>query len=127
MNETELRKILEKHIAYLKGEVGGERADLSVADLRGANLRGANLSGANGTFTTYYSGRDHGIAAGGYISIGCERHPYQHWLDHGVEIGRKNGYTDDEIERYMGWITQAVRWLSAEEEKNRKTYEPVEE
>jgi len=39
--------ILQRHAAWLRGEEGGERADLQGADLRGANLRGANLQGAN--------------------------------------------------------------------------------
>lgn len=49
---------LKKHAAWLRGEEGGERADLSGADLSeadlswadliGANLSGANLSEANG-------------------------------------------------------------------------------
>jgi uncharacterized protein YjbI with pentapeptide repeats len=43
MKATELKTILEKHQAYLKGEPCGERAYLCGADLRGANLRGAIL------------------------------------------------------------------------------------
>ena len=50
--KEELQIILEKHKKWLKGEEGGERAnlsgaDLSRADLRYANLSCANLSGAN--------------------------------------------------------------------------------
>lgn len=53
----ELKEVLRKHIAWLCGENGGERANLRSADLcdanlcgadlRGANLRSANLCGAN--------------------------------------------------------------------------------
>ena len=58
----ELNEILQKHEMWLKGEVGGERADLSYfdlsnadlsyfdlsnADLSDTNLRGANLRGAD--------------------------------------------------------------------------------
>ena len=48
----DLKEILEKHKKWLRGDDGGERADLSRAnlsraDLSWANLYGANLSGAN--------------------------------------------------------------------------------
>ena len=42
-----LEKILEKHEMWLKGEEGGERADLRNAYLWNANLIGANLSYAD--------------------------------------------------------------------------------
>jgi hypothetical protein len=42
-----MKEILEKHTKWLRGESGGERADLHGADLRGANLGGADLSRAN--------------------------------------------------------------------------------
>jgi uncharacterized protein YjbI with pentapeptide repeats len=47
-----LAEVIEKHGKWLRGEAGGERANLSGANLReanlsGANLRGVYLSGAN--------------------------------------------------------------------------------
>ena len=42
-----IQKILDLHLKYLRGEQGGERADLSGANLRYANLSDANLSDAN--------------------------------------------------------------------------------
>jgi len=39
----DVNSILEKHGKWIRGEEGGERADLRGADLRGANLRGADL------------------------------------------------------------------------------------
>lgn len=42
-----LKKILKKHEMWLKGEKGGERADLRNAYLWNANLIGANLSYAD--------------------------------------------------------------------------------
>jgi uncharacterized protein YjbI with pentapeptide repeats len=92
-------------------------ADLREADLRDANLTGANLRGADGLFATAQLGKHDANAAGGYIAIGCERHEYQHWLEHGEEIGRSNGYTDAEIARYMAWIRLVVPWLSGEDAK----------
>lgn len=46
MDENKLKDILDKHLKWLKGEDGDERADLRYADLSGANLRGADLRGA---------------------------------------------------------------------------------
>ena len=43
----ELNEILQKHEMWLKGEKGGEYADLKDADLSYADLIGANLSGAD--------------------------------------------------------------------------------
>jgi len=43
----DIKKTLELHTAWRRGEEGGERADLSGADLSRADLSGANLSGAN--------------------------------------------------------------------------------
>ena len=52
MDKQELKAILGKHLKWLRGEDGGERANLfganlSRADLSGANLFEANLSRAN--------------------------------------------------------------------------------
>ena len=46
MDENKLKEILNKHKAWLRGENGGEQADLSGAYLSGANLSRANLCGA---------------------------------------------------------------------------------
>ena len=83
-------------------------ADLRGADLSEANLRGANLSEAVGPFTVGAFGRHTAIAAGGYITIGCERRTYDEWLVQYEEIGRRNGYTTDEIADYDAWIHLAV-------------------
>ena len=93
--------------AYLRG------AYLSGADLRGANLReaylrGADLRGASGPFTIGYFGQHHAVAAGGYISIGCERRTYDEWLANAEAIGQENRYTADEIADYVEWIKLAV-------------------
>lgn len=47
LNQEELNEILEKHEMWLRGEEGGERADLINVDLRGVNLSYTNLSGAD--------------------------------------------------------------------------------
>ena len=43
----DIKEILKKHLAWLKDEDGGERADLRGADLRYADLRYADLRYAN--------------------------------------------------------------------------------
>ena len=47
MDKQELKAILGKHLKWLRGEDGGERANLSEANLSEANLFGANLSEAD--------------------------------------------------------------------------------
>ena len=94
-------------------EANLREADLRGADLRGANLRRANLreadlSEASGGFTTGYFGRHHAVAAGGYISIVCERRTYDKWLANAEAIGQENCYTADEIADYVAWIKLAV-------------------
>jgi hypothetical protein len=42
-----IRQILASHAAWLRGEAGGERANLTDGDLTDAYLAGANLAGAN--------------------------------------------------------------------------------
>ena len=95
-----------------------EQIDLRGANLRGANLRwavlrwadlsGADLRWADGPFTLGAFGRHGGIAVGGYITIGCERHTYDEWLERYEEIGKKHNYTNDEIADYGAWIQLAV-------------------
>ncbi len=120
MEQIKLAEIIENHASWLTNSNDGIRAnlrgaDLSGADLREADLRGANLGGADlgrakgKNFCLGYFGRHHAIAAGGYISIGCERHTYQEWLDNYQEIGKKYNYSDEEIEIYGQWIEMATR------------------
>ena len=47
MNAEKLKKIIDKHSAWLRGEIGGERGNLHMADLTGTDLSGANLTGAD--------------------------------------------------------------------------------
>jgi len=47
VSPEQIRDVLDKHAKWLRGEDGGERANLAGADLAGANLAGADLAGAN--------------------------------------------------------------------------------
>lgn len=47
MTQKQLTDILAKHAKWLRGEEGGERADLREANLRGADLSRADLREAN--------------------------------------------------------------------------------
>jgi len=47
MDKLELEKIVLKHGKWVRGEDGGEHANLIGATLSDANLRGANLTGAH--------------------------------------------------------------------------------
>src|SRR5208337_3973648 len=47
MTTAELKQILDVHAKWIRGEVGGIRANFRGVILYGANLRGANLSEAN--------------------------------------------------------------------------------
>ena len=47
MDKQKLKQILESHGKWLRGEEGGERANLREADLYGSDLREANLRGAD--------------------------------------------------------------------------------
>jgi hypothetical protein len=47
LTTTELREILDKHLGWLRGEIGGERANLTEANLTRANLTEADLSWAD--------------------------------------------------------------------------------
>ena len=47
MRPDELKEVVEKHGRWLRGEVGGVRANLTGANLTGADLTGANLTWAN--------------------------------------------------------------------------------
>ena len=47
IDKDELKTILKKHMMWLNGEDGGERADMRGADMSGVDMRGANMRGAD--------------------------------------------------------------------------------
>jgi hypothetical protein len=90
--------------AYLIG------ADLRGADLIGANLREASLRGASleavrgKDIVTFQAGREFAYACDGRIKIGCMDRSIDEWVSSYVEVGKQQGYTDQEIERYGAFI-----------------------
>lgn len=122
---VQLSEILAKHKAWLVGEPGGERADLSSANLSSANLRSANLSYANlsSANLSYADLRSADLSYAGfydtvgnmievkslqcdtyqvtytakYMQIGCQNHEITKWFEFG----------DDEIKRMD---SQAFKW-----------------
>jgi hypothetical protein len=87
-------------------------ADLSNANLTWAKLTEAKLTEARGSFAVGSFGKHRAIAAGGYISIGCERHSFEYWLANADFLGVANGYNEGEIAIYRQWIEMVVEWLS---------------
>ena len=148
MNSEDLKEHLRIHILWVRGESGGKRADLRGADLSsanlyganlssadlssanlyGANLRGANLYGANLTKTIYegkailsFQYKKHIAYFFGMneITIGCHKHSIKEWLANFQEIGKQNGYTQQEIDKYGKFIKGCAK-IQAELDKETK-------
>ena len=87
MDSEKLKEVLAKHAAWVRGEGGGERADMRCADLSGACLSSADLSSADLPNTV------HGCICrmdfGGWsiciyhdrTVIGCQSKPNESWLE----------------------------------------------
>lgn len=87
-------------------------ANLEGADLQGAYLEGANLRGAKGILR--FNGERHEAIAhvrkgAVYIAIGCEFHKAQDWVKAFKKIGKREGYSKNEIESYGAFIKLAVK------------------
>ena len=99
------------HCANLRG------ADLHSANLQGANLWGADLQGADlrGTvlenralLTFQYNKHTAYYFGDGMLQIGCEKHELSKWLAEFEGIGKKHGYSSDEIAKYGKFIKGCV-------------------
>ena len=55
ISQEELKEILKKHEMWLRGEEGGERANLEDTNLKYSNLRGADLRNANLSYSDLYN------------------------------------------------------------------------
>ena len=100
--------------AYLRG------ADLRGADLSGAKLSDENLRGAKGllphaVIPLQIGGSMHWIIVRevGHITIGCEHHPVDWWLEHYEALGRSERYTKEQIAEYKRHIDYCRDWMVA--------------
>ena len=103
------------------------RVDLSGANLNGANLNGANLNGADlsGAYlsganlnltkisdteylvkTLFINGSRNSVSWYGcnQIKIGCHKKEISWWLENYKLIGKREGYTPDQIAEYKTYI-----------------------
>ena len=95
--------------AYLRG------ADLSRANLSGAYLGGATLP--EGMSIIQVLGTQHAAVAlatpaGTEVRIGCEHHKIDWWLKHYTAVGRKNEYTDAQVEEYGYHLAYIAEWAA---------------
>ena len=94
-------------------------ADLFCATLRGCNLTNVDLTCTNiteanleknnleGTGIRFFKGPRHDAIYNlkdDKLYIGCQAHCLDYWLENHVTIGRRHGYTDEEIEVYGNWF-----------------------
>ena len=118
--------------AYLSG-ANLSRAYLSGAYLSGANLSRAYLSGAN--LSRAYLSRAYLIGAilpagmsimqilgsrvplvalstpeGLEVRSGCEHHDLEWWQANGETLGRKEGYSDSQIDEYKRHFVYLTEW-----------------
>ncbi len=107
--------------AYLSGadlsRANLSGANLSGADLSRANLSGANLSGADLNLTKisdteylvktlFINGSRNSVSWYGcnQIQIGCHKKEISWWLENYNEVGKREGYTPDQIKEYKTYI-----------------------
>ncbi|MFN7455127.1 MAG: pentapeptide repeat-containing protein [Pseudobdellovibrionaceae bacterium] len=113
ISEQELKDILDKHDKWLKSEDGGEKANLSNCDLSFADLSYADLRSANLSFSDlmiFQMQRHQAFYTfDGTLRIGCEVMPITEWALGFKQIGRANGYTDEQIEAYGDFIMMCLK------------------
>jgi len=79
MDKENIIKFLEKHLRWVKGEEGGEQADLSGANLSRANLIGANIK-------IFHGGKWIAFIDPELIRIGCKCFTSSEWDGFSDEI-----------------------------------------
>ena len=83
--------VIGERAVIIAGAVIGERAEIGA----GAEPIIISINGS-GHFVSYW-GQDR-------IDIGCNKDSIKKWLDKYVEIGKNNGYSDQQIEEYGKYI-----------------------
>jgi hypothetical protein len=99
----DLRAVLAAHSAWLRGEPGSARANLSWANLCGADLYVKSSDGAIGIDLRVLSLSVHrAVYCGdtGMVQIGCEQHSLERWLEAYEWIGYYHSYTDEQVLEY---------------------------
>ena len=86
-------------------------ADLSSADLRYADLSYANLSHANLAIFQFQRHQAF-YTLDGTLRIGCFVMPVTEWLLGFEEIGKKNGYDEEQIKAYGNFIKSCAELLN---------------
>lgn len=100
ISEQELKDILDKHGKWLRNEEGGERANLSYANLSYANLITFQFQRHQAFFTL-----------DGTLRIGCMVMPISEWLLGFEEVGKNEGYNDQQIKAYGAFIKMCAEML----------------
>ena len=121
ISKQELKDILDKHGKWLRNENGGERANLRYANLSFANLRYADLSSANLSYADLryadlvlfqFQRHQAFYTLDGTLRIGCLVMPVTEWLIGFEEIGKKEGYNEQQIKAYGNFIKMCSELLN---------------
>lgn len=104
-----------------------ENVSFVRSPLKGANFTRARATNLFGPISVCSLGYHTAIAAGGYISIECQRYDYERWLDLAYIIGEQYGYTERDVARYLAWAKIVIPWLEEEEAENAKRLESFRE
>ena len=120
--KEELNDILRLHKLWQNDAENGVQANLSEADLSRSNLSGADLSGAHLSRaylnltkisdteylvkTLFINGSRNLVSWYGCnkIQIGCHKKDIDWWLENYKVIGKREGYTPDQIAEYKTYI-----------------------
>ncbi len=131
-----LKLVLELHLKWIKGETGGQRADLRRANLRRADLYGANLGGAD-LYGADLRGADLGganlrgakgvisittinfliVVSPTHVKIGCQYKTHKEWVKVTLEEAVKMGLEEKYYKTYRFMIGSALKQLKAQEAK----------
>ena len=93
-----LQLILDKHGKWLRGEEGGEIANLSGADLGCADLSRTPI-------LSFTGGKHFAYSFNGLIKIGCIEMSVADWKIKVKAVGAEHDYTQEEIEMYTDFIS----------------------
>jgi hypothetical protein len=109
MKQEELNEHIRLHKLWLEEKPEGKRANLSRANLYGANLSKTILEGK--AFLSFQYQKHSGYYFGlNEITIGCHKFTIEKWLAEYKELGKKEGYTDEQIKQYGRFIPACAKF-----------------